>query len=158
MKFFLVSRTLGDKGGTKMNKKVLRIGILICGIAATVFLASGPARSTSDNSQHLRISSQHAAQTAAAFQSRAYILLAGRGYHGNPIVRDHRSSGSDSGAYTFGQGGGMKQTPVVSKGNGEGGVWVTPSGSQGSSGNQGSTYSSGGPYGGGSTVRDHRHP
>jgi hypothetical protein len=141
-----------------MGKKVLRLGILICGIAATFFLTSGPALSASDHLRPLRNSSQYTLQSGAELQSRGYILLAGRGHSGNPIVRDHRSSGSDDGTYTFGQGGGIKQAPVGSKGSGEGGVWITPSGSQGSSGSQGWTYGSGGPNGGGPTVRDHRHP
>ncbi len=139
-----------------MTKRVLRMEILICGIVATLFLTSGPALSTSDDAQPLRNLSRYTLLTGAEFQSQAYILLAGRGSRGNPIVRDHRSSGSDSGTYTFPQGGGIQKAPVVSKGNGEGGVWVTPSRSQGSSSNQGTTYKSGGPFGGGSTVRDHR--
>jgi hypothetical protein len=141
-----------------MSKNILPIGILMCGIAANLFLTAGPALRASDDLRPLGNSSPYELQTGGEFQSRAYILLAGRGHGGNPIVRDHRSSGSDGGTYTFGQGGGMKQTPIVSKGNGEGGVWVTPSGSQGSSSNQGSTYGSGGPNGGGPKVRDHRHP
>jgi hypothetical protein len=143
-----------------MSKKVVRIRILVCGIAATLFVTSSPVLSASDNSRPLRNSPPYALKTGDEFQSRAYILLAGRG-HGNPTVTDHRSSGSDGRTYTFSQGGGMNQTPVVSKGNGEGGVWVTPSGSQGSSGGRGGTYDGGGGtyHGGGiSTVRDHRHP
>jgi hypothetical protein len=134
-----------------MRKKALRLGILICGIVATLSLTSQPALSTSDDSHVLKKSPLHVWQTGSASHGQAYILLAGGGHGGSSMVRDHRSSGSDGGTYTFSQGGGIKHSPIVSNGDGEGGVSITPNG------NQGSTYGSGGPNGGGPTVRDHRH-
>jgi hypothetical protein len=136
-----------------MIKKILTTGILICGIVAAVFLTSGPVLSTFDDLQSLENSSRYASNTRAGFQSQPYILLVGRG--STPAVRDHRSGTQNGGTYVYGPGhGGIQQTPV-SKGQGEGGVWVAPSGNNVLQGVERPKYTRG-PNGEIIIIRDHR--